>query len=773
MLSASITLHRRRKDGVGIKSADVVFALGDNNYAPPDDGEVWKSLVSDLILAAGKYLWSCTKVIKTNGDMAYTGKYCLGYSLDYADAVEMYYLSTSGTTIPDPTKVSFSLTYTTKKGYYLWTCVRYTSYGKVSYSTPRCNSYFPNDGTNGTSFTPKGEANEHFALSSEITDKTAGKVYLVDKNDTSTPVISAPCVVRLTQSSGETVIWNSKKAETGDAYMIGATLWVNNGSAWVQFGQIQGPAGEDGNALTLFVSPMKFTYTIDEDGNISNNDHTFYYMAFWGKTLLSENDPNLHFSVSYPDGCHFKSTNDNYYAHLYGAGSGIIKDAGVETTTYNLAGKDISAYYTSAYVILVATYKGFVVQGRIDMEGDMSLFNSDTIETKKEFIRKFESLETKQTEQGMQIVNNQSSIEQTANKLDFKVSQTQYDADYQKVSGQVSEIAQKADGISMRVEQVEDGLTHKAEISATVQKDADGNIESGVKINADQINLEASKGMHFKGGKIDIAADNFTLDSDGNMKANDAELNNATINGTMRSIYQTAEPGSGLSKADNIFLTSSSWFNFFNLKWDKTQIGRTIRIANYTEDSAIFNARGNKKFITINGMQVDQIGVAPMRCCVLHGLGYGDNFIAWCVEQSYTYKAVLPQYGMKYLAKGFVSVTGTIPSIEYQKTCNGSVGVSRIGQGYYRLFLPIEWSAAYKSGGSVLIYRIGVMLQGCGYSNDDSHKSAPIKATLKDIGWKDSAKSQICVDVWTSDNETANDGSFQFLIYNMDSSLDD
>lgn len=457
MLSASITLHRRRKDGVGIKSADVVFALSGKN-TPPADGDVWKSLVSDLILVPGQYLWSCTKVTKTDGETAYTGKYCLGYALDFADAVEMYYLSTNGTTVPDPNKVSFSLTYTAKKGYYLWTCVRYTVAGVYVYSTPRCDSYFPNDGTNGTSFTPKGEANAHFSLSSEITDKTAGKVYLVDKNDTSMPVISAPCVVRFTQGSGGSVLWNSTKAETGDAYMIGSALWVNNGSEWVQFGQIQGPAGEDGNALTLYISPMKFTYTIGEDGSISNKEHTFYYMAFWGDAVLQESNSDVHFAIQCPDGCHFKNTNDNYYAGLSGAGTGTIKDSGVESTTYNLAGKDISAYYTSAYIMLVVTYKGFVAQARIDLEGDMSLFNSDTIETKKEFTRKYESLESTLTEHATTISMQQTEIYQNANDIKLRATKTEVDDADEVLSKQIGEVEVKADKVSAKVDDLTDSL---------------------------------------------------------------------------------------------------------------------------------------------------------------------------------------------------------------------------------------------------------------------------------------------------------------------------
>ena len=505
MLSASITLHRRRKDGVGIKSADVVFALGDNNYAPPDDGEVWKSLVSDLILAAGKYLWSCTKIIKTNGDMAYTGKYCLGYSLDYADAVEMYYLSTSGTTIPDPTKVSFSLTYTTKKGYYLWTCVRYTSYGKVSYSTPRCNSYFPNDGTNGTSFTPKGEANEHFALSSEITDKTAGKVYLVDKNDTSTPVISAPCVVRLTQSSGETVIWNSKKAETGDAYMIGATLWVNNGSAWVQFGQIQGPAGEAGeDALIAEVNPNPTVFQTNDKGAIVNLFGTAAIKVYLGSAnvtkrcnfeLVTDKNTFSNFTVG-------ESSVDIKSTDVTDAGKGLFFFCNAITTdpvsvenngnteTYNVA-------RTAGYFTIKCIYGDRVCYAKVQFSVSVSAFFRSYIETDYEMRRQYQQLK------------------------DTTVTTSTFE--------------QRAGKIEASVKTVQDGLETKAGIDVAVQKvkGSDGKyyIESGVGIYADKININADHSMNITAGCLTFDTPYFKLDGNGNVTCINGNFQSITVDG--------------------------------------------------------------------------------------------------------------------------------------------------------------------------------------------------------------------------------------------------
>ena len=148
MLSGSITLHRRSKDGVGISNVDVVFALCNSDNIAPSDGAGWKTLFSELTLTAGKYVWSCTKVTKTDRSVEYTGKYCMGYATDFTDVVEQYALSSSGTTAPTS---GWGTAYQPKKGMYLWTRNAYNwKNSSISYSTPRCVNYFPNDGVNGS-----------------------------------------------------------------------------------------------------------------------------------------------------------------------------------------------------------------------------------------------------------------------------------------------------------------------------------------------------------------------------------------------------------------------------------------------------------------------------------------------------------------------------------------------------------------------------------------------------------------------------------------------
>lgn len=156
MLTTSITLHRKPKngtDGVGITSADVVFAQSKSNTTPPADTDVWKTNVKELSLVDG-YLWNGTKIVysNSNGKSVITGKYCIGSTRDFTDIEELYYLSDSGDKIP--TNVTFQSSFKPEKGKYLWTCIRYrfkAPSGSAEntnwvYSTPTCTVYFGDDG---------------------------------------------------------------------------------------------------------------------------------------------------------------------------------------------------------------------------------------------------------------------------------------------------------------------------------------------------------------------------------------------------------------------------------------------------------------------------------------------------------------------------------------------------------------------------------------------------------------------------------------------------
>lgn len=249
-------------DGVSVKSSDVVFAIGESKTTAPATG--WITNFSGLTLESGKYVWTCTKTTLTNGTTYYTGAYCLGECYDFAQVEELYALSDSSTNPPE--NANFSSSYKVVKGKYLWSCVKVTyNDANISYLNKKCVSYFPNDGVNGTKFTPKGTAYAHYSKASELPSPsvaTVNRKYLVDIDDKSTPPRNTPCVCYYKN----TTTFMSDVAAEGDAYNIGGTLWVHDGKVWHDFGSVQGPKGDDGeDALNIELSVEKILFSYDKN----------------------------------------------------------------------------------------------------------------------------------------------------------------------------------------------------------------------------------------------------------------------------------------------------------------------------------------------------------------------------------------------------------------------------------------------------------------------------------------------------------------------------
>lgn len=137
---------QKGKDGVGIKTADVVFKLSTSDTQQPDNAG-WVTLFSQLQLKEQTYVWSCTRIELTNGTKTYTGKQCLGSSKDFVTITEQYAVGNSPTTAPTS---GWGTTYTPTKELWLWTRNRMEwKNGTYTYSTPLCVSYFSKDGDPG------------------------------------------------------------------------------------------------------------------------------------------------------------------------------------------------------------------------------------------------------------------------------------------------------------------------------------------------------------------------------------------------------------------------------------------------------------------------------------------------------------------------------------------------------------------------------------------------------------------------------------------------
>lgn len=314
-----------------------------------------------------------------------------------------------------------------------------------------------------------------------------------------------------------------------------------------------------------------------------------------------------------------------------------------------------------------------------------------------------------------------------------------------------------------------------------------------IALKADQVMLINSAGdeiaMFDKSGKIStnfIDAVNIVTQAlrTGNIDAQNAEISNLVITGSMRSKYAEVKVGNELSAVDNINVgTGNAWVNTFRLSWESKMIGRTIRISNGTASAASIAAPADKKFL-IDGEELEALNIMPYSCVILHGYGQGESFIYWVVENRYLYGLNSASQGgrfepirttpMPVLSRGCVMVTYSYGSWNFdinQNTPSGQISISRIGTGLYRMWLPTQWSGYFKKNSGLPLYnQILVMLTGYGsiYYNTTDDKVSPSKATVKQIGWVDSSQFQAYVDVWVSDDNTPNDGSFSYAIYLMD-----
>ena len=314
-----------------------------------------------------------------------------------------------------------------------------------------------------------------------------------------------------------------------------------------------------------------------------------------------------------------------------------------------------------------------------------------------------------------------------------------------------------------------------------------------IALKADQVMLINSAGdeiaMFDKSGKLStnfIDTVNIVTQAlrTGNIDAKNAEISNLVITGSMRSKYAEVKVGNELSAVDNINVgTGNAWVNTFRLSWESKMIGRTIRISNGTASTASIAAPADKKFL-VDGEELEALNIMPYSCVILHGYGRGEDFIYWVVENRYIYGQNSASQGgrfepirttpMPVLSRGCVMVTYSYGSWNLdinQNTPSGQISISRIGTGLYRMWLPTQWSGYFKKNSGLPLYnQILVMLTGYGsiYDNTTDDKASPSKATVKQIGWVDSSQSQAYVDVWVSDDNTPNDGSFSYAIYLMD-----
>ena len=357
MLTTSITLHRKSKDGtsVTILSTSVQYQV---SASPTDIPKTWYDDIKNAIQTDSKpYLWSKTTV-------EYSG---------------------------NKTTITYSVSYKGK------------------------------DGTNGTSFTPKGTATGFFYNMSSVPSYEDGMdsdVYIVNVDDRSNPTSELPPYVCHFEYENFII----EHAEFGDGYNVKGHLYVANSNEWVDFGEIQGAKGDPGDpgdpgkdAVNINLSPSELVYNADKDGNISStqfNNNTSTVSATMGGKAVSCST-----SIVSKDNCEASFISSN-----------VIKITKITTESVG-TGKYVPA--SAGGVKLKVTVDGTDYYSYLPFRVNINTFVKTVLETDESFQRKYTEISNKYNTISNELNGKaskdelrevSSSIEQTARRISLEVS---------------------------------------------------------------------------------------------------------------------------------------------------------------------------------------------------------------------------------------------------------------------------------------------------------------------------------------------------------------
>lgn len=259
--------------------------------------------------------------------------------------------------------------------------------------------------------------------------------------------------------------------------------------------------------------------------------------------------------------------------------------------------------------------------------------------------------------------------------------------------------------------------------------------------------------IYFSGvdGSGQLAKGNITWDSAGNIKAKGGTFTDVKITGSLRNPFSEADDSFDVDYSDNVVLLSSGggWMTAYSLPWDLEQSGRRICIVNYRWGNTISSgwaaiSAPTGKYFYENGISKSELQMSRE---VIELMGYGDNktFFGWIVMRRINMMTT-SRYGrnLNVLAQGIVYGTSSGASINYKSFDNGTLSVSRLDVGKYRINFPSAWGLIV---GSYIVNMTGYL-------------GGLMKASLLEPG-----ASYFVVEV--SDDASRNDGAFSFQIINL------
>ena len=330
-----------------------------------------------------------------------------GTSVTILSTKVYYQVSDSPTVIPQDWKDSITDVKQTDAKPYLWTktVVVYSDTTKTeTYSV----SYKGKDGTNGTSFTPKGMADGFFNNISSVPTYADGMdydVYIVNVDDRSNPTSKLPPYVCRYEYESLVV----EHAEFGDGYNVNGHLYVANSSEWVDFGEIQGAKGDKGDpgtdgkdAINIVFSPAELVFDADENGNLKQAEKSAEIKVYRGTTeLLYKTDWDNDAEIG--DNCRaallVNTTTKKTEVKISGITSSMIDDVKVPATS---GGAKVSV------IIDKVTYRAY-----LSFSVNVNTYANFLIRDNKKYISKYTEVSNKYDAVS-------SELDNKANKNDLK-----------------------------------------------------------------------------------------------------------------------------------------------------------------------------------------------------------------------------------------------------------------------------------------------------------------------------------------------------------------
>lgn len=242
---------------------------------------------------------------------------------------------------------------------------------------------------------------------------------------------------------------------------------------------------------------------------------------------------------------------------------------------------------------------------------------------------------------------------------------------------------------------------------------------------------------------------------DGVIEFNTGIFKNIKVVGSLRNPFAYVGGSFETDYNDNVVMisTGSGWTNAYSLPWDVGQSGRRIMIVNYKWGDS--EADGQGAISAPSGKYFYEDGIArsslqfSREAVELMGYGTPTQFYGWIVTKR---TDLMTRYkygkGLKALAFGSVTSSGTLT----YKTFDGSIlSASKASgvDGQYTITMPSSWFAAAAD--------CMVLLTGLGYVENST--SCPVRATLV-------SRTTTQFVVRTADDETPNNGAFEFVIIN-------